>query len=167
MAPEADPSAPPPPPPKRRKANPEKNETLVNCRVVESKPIEGESLDWNKLEKLDWDAEMKKYREKLEKEANIRSERIRRQEKNADSWELYRLCKTFMEENERNWIAKKKERDAEVRRLERLSIGRRKKEELKEKVLERKLETEKQNLPQEVRRKLEEDENKKARLELK
>merc|ERR1711874_795469 len=61
-------------------------ETLVNCKVVEPKVLEGEEIDFEKLEKLDWDKEMKKYKEMLEEKEMKKNELLRKQSQKLQVW---------------------------------------------------------------------------------
>ena len=145
-------------------------ERLVNIRVVEGKILEGENLDMTKYEILDWDKEMKRHKERLEKEYQERKERLEKADRKEKAWALMRECKAYLEENEKNWIKKKKERILENEKKERLEIARRKQIELKEKVKERKLEAEleqkKSELPEEERKKIEQEEERRGKWRL-
>ena len=70
------------------------------------------------------------------------------------AWELYELCKEYLEENEKHWQQKKKERMAEERKIERLTEVRVKKEQLKEKLLTRNLEQKLSQLPESDKKKM-------------
>ena len=119
---------------------------------------------------VDWENEMKNHREMLDKELNDKKNELDKNERNKDAWKLLRESVKFLEENEKNWEARRKERIDEEKRKERLSIVRYKQEKLKERIKERKLEKDIaegiQKLPSEERKKIEEEEKKKERLEL-
>ena len=106
----------------------------------------------------------------LDKELNDKKNELDKNERNKDAWKLLRESVKFLEENEKNWEARRKERIDEEKRKERLSIVRYKQEKLKERIKERKLEKDIaegiQKLPSEERKKIEEEEKKKERLEL-
>ena len=142
-------------------------EVLTNCRRVEDRILEGKELDLSKFEKLDWDTEMKKYREKLEAEHAVRTERLDRKKEKENAWQLYKICKDFLEENDKKWAQKKKERELEKVRKERLEMARMKQEQLRETIkernLEKELDSEIRKLPTEEQEKLEKERLEKAR----
>ena len=47
--------------------------------------------------------------------------RLEKQKKEEDSWELYRLCKEFLEENSVEWEQRRKEREREQECIERIT----------------------------------------------
>ena len=87
------------------------------------------------------------------------------------TWELYEECKLYLERNERCWEVRKLEREAEIKKKERLQIANAKKENIREKVrirtLEKEIEKAKGDLPEEVRKEIEREDVRKRRLELK
>ena len=70
----------------------------------------------------------------LEKEVRERNERIKLKTEKENTWALYKECKKFLEENERNWELMKLEREQEKRRKERLDRASSKKKEIVERV---------------------------------
>ena len=147
-------------------------EKLTNIIRIENKVIEGETLleDEFEIEVIDWDKFLIEHKERLENETLKRESQIERAKEKEKTWELYRECKNYLEENEKNWIVRKRERELENKRLERLDICRQKREELKEKVRERNLEnevsTKLEQLPRSERKKIEIEEEKRRRLDL-
>ena len=142
----------------------------TNCKRVENRPILGEILTDYELYNIDWDKVLKDHQENLEKEIRQRKETFEQRDKKLKHWELYKECKMFLEDNDKNWQNKKIERDLERKRKERLDIVEKKREKVKEKVQKRKLEEEIRNkmniLPTKEREKIERDEKRKERLDL-
>ena len=82
------------------------------------------------------------HKENLEKETREKKEKLDKQEKKLQHWKLYKECKSFLENNDKNWENRKIERELDRKRKERLHIAEEKREKLKERVKKRKLETE-------------------------
>ena len=119
------------------------NEVITNLRRVEDKSYLGEEIkDFELEEERDWEQVLKHHKEKLEKEKQDKENRIRDEEIEKKSWELYTECKMFLEENEKNWEKLRTERELENKKKERLYVARCKQEQVKERVKERKLEKE-------------------------
>ena len=108
--------------------------------------------------------------EKLEKEMQIRNEKLDQKKEQQKGWLVYKEYKEYLEENEKDWASRKKEREIERERKERLHEAGQKQQVLREKILERKLEESIANankeLPEYVRRKLENEREGKERMEL-
>ena len=157
---------------KKRKIENRETEILTNIEVLDNKIIEGEILDMEKyeLENIDWDAWLAEHHAELEREAAELEKRRKEQDKKHRSWELYRECKKFLEENEKDWKNRKQERDIENKRKERLNDARIKQDNIREKVRERNLDKkilEKMNeLPKREKERIILEENKQKRLEL-
>ena len=126
----------------------------------------GETLDHDKFEVWDWDKAMAEHKKKLEKEIEDRTSRQKESEKKESHYHLQRLCKTILEENEKNWIARRKEREIETKKKERLEIARGRKNEIMHKMLERKLENERKKLPIAMLEEIEKEEKKVRRMEI-
>ena len=119
----------------------------------------------------DWNEKIRQHKETLEKETKEREDKIRKKESKEQSWHLYNHCKNFLEENEQHWEARRNERNVEMRKKERLHEAKLKqeiiKENVKERNLDRKLEEKKKELPKSAREKIENEEKRKRRLDLK
>ena len=135
-----------------------KGETLTNLTTVENKVWEGETITEFEIMETDWDKVLKEHHERLEKETEARIAQLKKQTAKIKSWELYVECKNFLEENHKSWEQRKRERETEIKRKERLRIGEEKREKIKEKVRERNLEKEiedkMQKLPAKERNKI-------------
>ena len=106
---------------KKRKVETEK---LTNVKRIEDKIFEGESIvEFEIEEKRDWDKILKDHIEELEKETKEREERIQSKEMKEKSWQLYKECKKFLEENDKNWEKLRNEREKEEKRRQRLHIA--------------------------------------------
>ena len=117
-------------------------ETLTNAHRIEDKVVEGEQITEFEIITTDWDEVLKQHKERLEKEVEDKKNQLERQEIKEKSWALYKECKDFMENNVKHWEEKKRERELERKRKERLMIGEQKREKVKEKVRQRELEKE-------------------------
>ena len=100
--------------------------TLTNLRTVEDKVIEvaeqDKNLEWE--EPRDWDKVLREHRERIMAEEQERNERLERQRKKEQSWELYRLCKEHLENNSTFWKRRKEKQVEENKRQERLEKAR-------------------------------------------
>ena len=83
---------------------------------------------------------LENHRIYLEEEARIRNERLKKKEIKEKSWELYKRCQNFLEENDKDWERRRNEREIEKKKQERLSLANTKQERIRQKVKERKLE---------------------------
>ena len=61
------------------------------------KPVIQTGPGWQ--EPVDWDKRLEEHRKRIVKEEQERNSRLEHQEKKTKSWELYRLCKNYLEEN--------------------------------------------------------------------
>ena len=61
------------------------------------KPVIQTGPGWQ--EPVDWDKRLEEHRKRIVQEEQERNSRLERQEKKTKSWELYRLCKNYLEEN--------------------------------------------------------------------
>ena len=146
------------------------SERLENIVRIEDKIIQGETITNFEIEIIDWDQRLKEHREHLEQEVAERTRRLKKQEEKEKSWELYRECKRYLEENDKNWQNRKTEREIEIKKIERLHIAEMKKEQIREKVKKRKLEQEIEEkldkLPEDMKKKILDKEEKQERLDL-
>ena len=87
------------------------------------------------------------------------------------SWELLRICRTFIKENSKTWqdddTNREKERQKEEKKRERLNKVAEKKETLKQNLLQRKITDSLKKLPPKEREKYGRDEERKRKIELK
>ena len=60
------------------------------------------------------------YRQEILKEQEEKKNRIELKEKKEKSWELFRLCKEYLEENSTDWEKRKVQRENEKNRILRL-----------------------------------------------
>ena len=150
-------------PPPNKKSRQEK---LTNIVTLQDKVVEGpiEDLEWE--EKIDWEEHLKKHREEIEKITEEREKRIKIKEDKEKSWELYNICRNFLEENSEDWEKNKKKRQEEKNRLERLELAKSKQRNSQINHVKRKIEEGMKRLPGEDRKRLEEDEKKRERLEI-
>ena len=157
--------------PKKRKL--EENITLKNVRRIEDRSFQGSLIkDMEPLiDNRDWEQVLASHKERLEKETLEREKRIEKSEIKEKSWALYKECKNFLEENEKNWEKARKDRELDEKKKERLAIARTKQEKVREKVKLRKLEKEisdgMKKLPTKERNRIEIEEKRKRELEIK
>ena len=123
-------------------------------------------------EKTDWDIEIKKHKEELENELEKKREKEKLKIKEEDyAWKFFSECKDYLEDNNKYWEARRRKREEDRKREERLSIANQKRENIKEKILERKLEKDVEErmkqLPESERNRIENEEKKNKRNELK
>ena len=86
--------------------------------------------------------------------------------KSEESWELYDLCKQFLEENSKDWEKRKIARELEKERILRLERARIKTKTAKLNQLRKNVMIGEQKLPEKEREKMDLDEKKKRRIEL-
>ena len=105
-----------------------KKEIITNIRRIENKVCLGETIKNFEIIEIDWDQHLKEHKENLEAEITLRENRIQRKEIKEKSWQLYRECKEFLEENEKDWEQRRIERELERKKTERIEIARAKQE---------------------------------------
>ena len=146
------------------------NERLTNIKTTNN-IIEGETITEFEVIETDWEKHLKEHYERLEEETNKRLKQLEKQKMKQKSWELYRECKNYLENNDPNWKQKKEERELEIKKKERLSVANEKQEKLRNKIKERKLQEEIEKglkqLPAQEQNKIIEEEKRKERLEVK
>ena len=146
------------------------NERLTNIKTTNN-IIEGETITEFEVIETDWEKHLKEHYERLEEETNKRLKQLEKQKMKQKSWELYRECKNYLENNDPNWKQKKEERELEMKKKERLSVANEKQEKLRNKIKERKLQEEIEKglkqLPANEQNKISEEEKRKERLEIK
>ena len=162
---------------KRKVTEIDEHEEPNNNKIRKEKVEVEEDVETDKLSEenveifnVDWDEEIEKHRQDIEKEVLERNDNIELEKEKEDIWKLFEECKSFLEKNERNWEIRKNEREIEKKKLERLQLANTKKENLKNKIEKRKLEEdiemEKKKLPINVRKEIERKESREKRLEI-
>ena len=150
------------PPPSKK----QRQETLTNLRVIENKVVEGPLEDLELEDKIDWEEKLRNHKEKIEKETEERERRLKRKEDKEKSWELYRLCKNYLEENSEDWGKRKMKRIEDKNRQERLQLAKCKQKKGQINFIKEKIEIGMERIPLEERKKMEENEKKEERLEI-
>ena len=115
----------------------------------------------------EWDKMLKEHREQIEKEEREKMARLEKQKKKEDSWELYRICKEFLEENSTEWEQRRKEREKEQERVERITRARNKTRTAQLKLLRKNVDEGIKRLPTKDREQMENEEKRKEREQLK
>ena len=69
---------------------------------------------------IEWDEKFSEHRNEILREQDKRTEHTEPEKEKEQSWELYRLCKTFLEENSETWRTRKIQRENEKNRIKRL-----------------------------------------------
>ena len=82
-----------------------KGERLTNLRTIE---VEYENTEIE-LD-LDWDKRIKQHRQEIEQEEQELSQRLHYKAIREKSWELNRLNRKFLEENDKDWALGKEKR---------------------------------------------------------
>ena len=113
-----------------------------------------------------WNEKIREYRENIVKEEQEKTEKMETENKIEESWELYDLCKQFLEENSKDWEKRKVERELEKARLLRIERARIKTKNAKLNQLRKNVLIGEQKLPENEREKINSDEKKNRRLDL-
>ena len=114
--------------PNKRNRTSENNKgiQLTNLRRIENKIIEVEekdqNLEWE--EPRDWEHVLREHKERIEQEERELNARLDRQRRKQEGWQLYNLCKKFLEENNSSWRRRREQQIEENKRAERLEIAR-------------------------------------------
>ena len=127
--------------------------------------MEGETITEFEIETRDWEKVLKEDEDRIEKETLMRKKQLEKKEIKEKSWQLYRECKRFLEENDENWQKEKEKRD-----MERLQTSRIKQEKLRNKIKERKLEKDIEEglrkIPPNLRKEMQETDERENRIEI-
>ena len=102
----------------KKKKRIEKEDRVQNLEEKET-VVEGEVIEDDEIENIDWDKVLQEHKEKLEKESEEKEKIVEEKRIEEKSWELYNECKMFLEENEKNWEKSKIERETEKKKVER------------------------------------------------
>ena len=140
--------------------------SLTNCRRVENRIIQGEqeNLEW--AEPVNWEQRLEEHRLRLEKEKQDKLDRLEKQKKKENGWELYRLCKQILEQNDSKWNKLKEKEQEEQERLKRLEKARIQAKKTRCNILERTQNEIVEKLPKQVRENFIVEQVKQERLEL-
>ena len=99
---------------------------LTNIRRIENKIIEvdetDQNLEWE--EPRDWERVLREHKERIEQEERELNAQLDRQRKKQEGWQLYNLCKKFLEENNISWRKRREQQIEENKRAERLEMAR-------------------------------------------
>ena len=90
-------------------------EILTNLRTIEVE-YENKEIELD----MDWDNRIKQRRLEIEQEEQERSQKRKYKEIREQSWELNRLSRKFLEENDKEWAKRKEIREQERNRKLRL-----------------------------------------------
>ena len=137
---------------------------LTNLRTVE-RTIQ--APERNAEQEEEWEKKIKEHREQILKEEREKMARLEKQKKKEESWELYRLCKEFLEENSVEWEQRRKEREREQERLERVTRAKNKTRIAQLKLLRKNVDEGLKKLPIRDREQIENEEKRKEREQLK
>ena len=128
-----------------------------------------EQEEW--FEYINWEEKIKQHREELEREERARKTRIDKSEKMEESWELLRICMGYIRENSERWKKEEKERQEKAQKEEekraRLILAARKRENLKENLLQKKITDSMKKLPKKIVEDLRQEEEGLRRKDLK
>merc|ERR1712055_387086 len=102
----------------------------------------------------------------LSKKEQFRQERLERKQEKEQAYELRRLCRKFLEENDKGWGKRRKERIEEQERLLRQEKTRILSKQAKIKHLEKTIQIGMEKIPEQEKERLEREEKMKRKLEL-
>ena len=99
---------------------------LTNLRRIENKVIEvdetDQNLEWE--EPRDWERVLREHKDRIEQEERELNARLDNQRRKHEGWQLYNLCKKFLEENNVSWRKRREQQIEENKRTERLEMAR-------------------------------------------
>ena len=81
-----------------------------------------ENIEWE--QPRDWDKVLTEHRERMEQEERELNERLEKQRRKEQGWQLYNICKQELENNSAIWKKRKEKQIEENKRLERLERAR-------------------------------------------
>ena len=143
-----------------------REERSSNRDIPETIEEEEEEIDSGE-DSATWEEKLEEHRKELERRAEERNEEEKQIQDTGASWDLMTLCRDFLETSSKDWEREKVKREKKEKKQERLSLGRQKKQELRERLLKREITETEKLLPREVREKMEMEEARKRRLDLK
>ena len=88
---------------------PSNNEKLSNCKRTENKIMQGTPTNVEWEQPRDWEQMLEDRKKRLEQEEKELREKLELQKKKTEGWELYRLCKNFLEQNDTRWNKRKEQ----------------------------------------------------------
>ena len=134
---------------------------LTNMRTIET-PHENKEIQLD----MDWDERIKQRRKEIEEEEYKREQKLQYKEIREQTWALNRLCRRYLEENDKDWARTKELREQEQKRKLRLEKAGLMKRNAQIREIEKKIEIGMEKLPQKEREQLIYEENKTRLLEL-
>ena len=145
----------------------------IKLRNIETinKVVEGpvENLEWE--EERDWDKVLREHKQRIEQEEQEKNRLLEKQRKKTEGWQLYNLCKKFLNENNTHWRKRNEMLQEEQERQERLQRARTKtqiaRKRKQEKNWDEKLQQGLDRVSTEIKKQDAEEEEKKTRIELK
>ena len=142
-------------------------ERLNNCRRIQDKVMQGnpENQEWEQVR--DWEQMLAEMKQRLELEERNRIELLELQNKKKQGWELYKLCKSFLEQNDDRWNKRKEKEQEEKDRIERLEKAMQKGTLARQKLLEKEQERRIRKLPREIQLEMELEQRTEETKELK
>ena len=142
---------------------------LKNLRTI-NKVVEGPETDVELEEVRDWDKVLAERRERIELEEQTKNKQLRKQQRKIDGWQLYNMCKNYLEENNIHWKKRKVQVIEEQQRLERLEIARTKtklaRKKQREKIWDERIQQGLDKVPDDILRQEEIDEELRTKQEL-
>ena len=98
---------------------------LTNIKQVERTKIIPPYEDREGWEEVrDWNKVLREHKESIEREQRILNENLQNKRKKEESWQLYNLCKKYLEENNRSWQKRREQQEEERTKVERLEKAR-------------------------------------------
>ena len=96
---------------------------LKNIETI-NKIVEGpeQNLEWE--EERDWDKVLREHKQRIEQEEQERTRILNKQKRKTEGWQLYNLCKKFLNENDTHWKKRNELLQEEQQRQERLQRAR-------------------------------------------
>ena len=130
-----------------------------------------EFVEQDPWELIDWERKMQQQRDEMREEEKDREERKERASNLEKSWELMRMCTQYIRENNKNWKDegtqnRKRQEDLE-RKEERLTKIAERRGKIKATAIQRKITETILKIPETDRRTLQQEEEKKRKIELK
>ena len=148
-----------------------KRRRMIETEESEPRKILGSRIYGHEIENIDWDEERRKRKEYLEQEEKKRKERIAKAKRLETSWQLMRECQRQIRENSNMWRDRRIQILEEKQKQERLERARGKQQKMRmmeeEKGKRRRIDDLMMKLPTEERKKLELEERRRERLDLK
>ena len=103
---------------------------------------------------MDWDERINQRRKEIEEEEYKREQKLQYKEIREQTWALNRLCRRYLEENDKDWARTKELREQEQKRKLRLEKAGLMKRNAQIREIEKKIEIGMEKLPQKEREQL-------------